>query len=833
MSLLRPARRAGLCCIAATSLLSVAVFPSAGHAQPGGNQAQPEKEPSGDASTPDAVQPPVLLSEVNSVAPPDVELEQAVYVDLELTIDERGSVTDVRVMDAPMADLADAAQRSARGFQFQPARVGTTPTAVVIEYRYWFRPEPQVPDAPTETKARATEQNASQSASEARGDIDSPPATAPPPQQAHSKPSPSARPTEDEEVFEAVAEAPPPPRETTKRTIPVQRIVRVPGTRGDALRSIEILPGVARAPQGVNPIIRGSAQSESTTFIDGTQLPLLYHFGGVTSVIPSRLLESVELYPGNFSARYGRVSGGIIEARLKDPAPEHFGAVVDLSLVDSGAIVEAPINDDIAVAAGVRRSNIDFVFDSFVPDGTFNVVAAPLYWDYQNIWNIKLGRDQRLRVAVFGTRDQLKLIFAEPSRVDPQFDGNVSGALEHHRLQLLHDVRFSGVRQSLNLTFGKDVLRQRFGVNAHAHLDAWVLDGRGQWDIPVGTRAEITAGFDAQSQFYSGAYLGSAASASEGDAPFPDGSRGELLVNQTTFELIAPALWAEAALHPIDGWTLVPGFRADYFHHLSALTLNPRFSQRVNLSEQTVVKSGIGWFSQAPLYYESLEPVGNADIKPYHAMHVSLGVESQLGDFISIGSEGFYKYLYDRIVGTEGGVPPRLINEGRGRIYGIESSIDFAPSPSSFATMTYTLSRSERQDREEPWRLFDEDQTHIFNLAASAGLGAGWELGGRFRYVTGNPYTPVQRAVYDAGRDTYVPEFGGINSGRNAAFHQLDVRLEKQFRFEPMSLALYLDIQNVYNRQNPEGYDYSYDYSKREQVTGTPFFPNFGVRGEL
>jgi hypothetical protein len=44
---------------------------------------------------------------------------------------------------------------------------------------------------------------------------------------------------------------------------------------------------------------------------------------------------------------------------------------------------------------------------------------------------------------------------------------------------------------------------------------------------------------------------------------------------------------------------------------------------------------------------------------------------------------------------------------------------------------------------------------------------------------------------------------------------------------------VYLDLQNVYAADNPEGYSYSYDYRVREVATGTPFFPNLGLRGEL
>lgn len=788
-----------------------------------------------------AVTPPILLTVADTEPPGAAELDQPTAVDLLLTIQPDGSVSSVRVIAPGTPLLDDAARARALGFRFEPARLQSEPISVEVEYRYWFIPEPSAPET-----AGDEPDDGGETTDASLAGAGSAPAPASPPGSeseaiAPAESSPEAADaaaaeagvTELSDVFEAVAEVVAPPREPTRRELPVERLVRVPGTRGDALRAVETLPGVARAPQGTNPIIRGSAQFESATFVDGTHLPLLYHFGGVTSVIPSRLLSKVELHPGNFSARYGRVSGGIIEARLRDPRSDRLAAVVDASLVDTGAIVETPLSDDVAVAFGARRSNIDFVFESFVPDGTFDVVAAPVYWDYQNIWSFDLHRYGKLRLAAFGTRDQLELVFDQPSRVDPQFDGEISGALEHHRVQLRHEVQIAAARQTVTLTVGKDVLTQRFGSDMRANLDAWAFDGRGQWDVPIGSHVDFSAGFDVATQFYFGGYRGSSASSDEGSGPIPDAGREALTVDETSFALISPAVWTEVAVALTDEWMVIPGFRADYFRGLSAVTLNPRFTQRYALTESTTLKNGLGWFSQAPVYYESLDPVGNPDIKPSHALHTSLGVEHRFSDRLQVGAEGFHKYLYDRIVGTDGGVPPKFINDGRGRVYGLETNLDFVPTSTTYAVLSYTLSRSERQDRDDPWRLFDLDQTHVLSLAASQDLGAGWELGARFRYVTGNPKTPIDRAVFDAGSGQYVPVLGAINSARDSAFHQLDVRAQKTFTWDAFSLAVYLDVQNAYNRENAEGEEYSYDYSQREQVSGLPFFPNFGVRGEL
>jgi hypothetical protein len=232
------------------------------------------------------------------------------------------------------------------------------------------------------------------------------------------------------------------------------------------------------------------------------------------------------------------------------------------------------------------------------------------------------------------------------------------------------------------------------------------------------------------------------------------------------------------------------------------------------------------------VYYESIAGVGNPNIRPYHALHTSLGVEKRFGESFSVDVDGFYKYLYDRVVATEGGSDPHFENDGTGRIVGLETEARLDHGP-YYGLVSYTLSRSERRDRNDPWRLFDNDQTHILNLAAGANLGAGWNVGARFRFISGNPTTPVTGAVYDVNADAYRPRYGAQNSQRDPAFHELDVRVDKQFRIGSGSLGGYLELLNAYNAENAEGYGYSYDYKKRTRATSLPFFPNLGLKGEL
>jgi len=79
-----------------------------------------------------------------------------------------------------------------------------------------------------------------------------------------------------------------------------------------------------------------------------------------------------------------------------------------------------------------------------------------------------------------------------------------------------------------------------------------------------------------------------------------------------------------------------------------------------------------------------------------------------------------------------------------------------------------------------------------------------WEVGLKWRFVGGAPYTP-----YDLDKSSLVEawnvqgqgylDYRRYNTERLTASHQLDLRVDKEYYFRKWSLNLYLDIQNLYN----------------------------------
>ena len=128
--------------------------------------------------------------------------------------------------------------------------------------------------------------------------------------------------------------------------------------------------------------------------------------------------------------------------------------------------------------------------------------------------------------------------------------------------------------------------------------------------------------------------------------------------------------------------------------------------------------------------------------------------------------------------------------------------------------------------------LFEYDQPIVLTALASHQLPRNWRVGSRFRFGSGNPYTPVTNRVQRLDDRSFRPVYGERDAERLPPFYQLDVRVDKDYIFRNWKLTAYLDLQNATNAQNVEVQGYNYDYSEEDPVTGLPLLPAFGFRGE-
>jgi outer membrane receptor protein involved in Fe transport len=265
---------------------------------------------------------------------------------------------------------------------------------------------------------------------------------------------------------------------------------------------------------------------------------------------------------------------------------------------------------------------------------------------------------------------------------------------------------------------------------------------------------------------------------------------------------------------------------------------NPRLAAAFHATKKLTLTAGGGIYSQPP-NPEDMSPVfGNPNLTVSRSVQVSGGVGYKLRPTLSLEVVGFYKRLIDLVARNENPSPPiadSLTQDEIGRAYGAQLLLRQELLRGFFGWVTYSISRSERKDHpDQDWRLFDFDQTHVLGVLASYQLGRGWDVGGRFRYTTGFPRTPVIGG-YDniPNLQASDPIFGAHNSIRIPAFYQLDVRVERAMVLRRLKLNVFLDVQNVTNRKNPEEIIYNYNYRQRAYITGFPTLALLGARVEF
>ncbi|PIF03310.1 MAG: hypothetical protein CR987_00335, partial [Draconibacterium sp.] len=124
---------------------------------------------------------------------------------------------------------------------------------------------------------------------------------------------------------------------------------------------------------------------------------------------------------------------------------------------------------------------------------------------------------------------------------------------------------------------------------------------------------------------------------------------------------------------------------------------------------------------------------------------------------------------------------------------------------------SYTFVRSEFEDANQKLIPTAWDNRHIFNMTLMKSLPRNWDIGIKWRYAGGAPYTPYDIEKSQIIRNWDIQskgflDYSKFNSLRLRAFHQLDIRVDKTFYFNKWELGFYFDVQNAYNfkSENPD-----------------------------
>lgn len=631
--------------------------------------------------------------------------------------------------------------------------------------------------------------------------------------------------------FETTVETKASTIQTSQKNISAVEASKIAGTGGDAIKAVSTLPGVARSSfSGSNVIIRGSAPDDTGYLIDGHQVPIIFHFGGFSSVVNTDLLDEIIYLPGGFGSPYGRFNGGFVGVRTRNPKDDGTHGYVFMDIINGGFLLESPLGSGWSFGITGRRSYIGDVFKLIAKNNkAFDFTLAPYFYDGLATLSKKIDENQNVKLTYVGSYDELSFLLKEPSSTQPAIRGPFNNITKFWRTILTYDYKISPddnfhfTSAYGNDSVSIDVSELSFNINRNA------TSTRSEWNHRFNLFNRTRIGID--NQYANGEV--------KFKLPVFDGTpinRTNLIEGQTRISEANVGTFIEhrvGVLEDPEKWTLTPGLRYDHFRSTRENLVSPRLASRFEIDPIWALRMGTGIYYQSPDPRYTDEVYGNTQIKAPMSIHYVLGFETKpqvswLNTF-SLESDVFFKDLNKEIVSDP---VLKYSNEGRGKVYGLEL-FSKATIGQWTGQLSYTLSRSTRQSPAQSESTFQYDQTHNITFVGSVKTATQLEFGVRGRYVTGNPATPNVGARLDSDQDAYIGSRGTPYSTRLPSFFQLDFRLDRKWVYTNWILNAYLDIQNITNNKNVESITYSYDFSEKAYVTGLPIIPSFGLRAEF
>jgi len=618
----------------------------------------------------------------------------------------------------------------------------------------------------------------------------------------------------------------------------IQEIERSPGSNRDISKVIQSLPGVASSPSFRNDVIvRGGGPGENRFYLDGVEIPYLNHFstqgasGGPVGIINVDFIREVQLYSSAFPAARGNALSSVMDLRQVDGNREKFGGRISLGSSDLALTLNGPISKNSSLIFSVRRSYLQLLFSAL------KLPFLPTYNDYQLKYKIDLDKRNQLSVISIGALDKNKLntgisnpdafqqYILQSLPVNDQWSYTFGLVYRHFRAKgydtwvlSRNMLNNDQIKYTNNVEVPDSLLFKYNSQEAENKLRYEGLTDLVKWKITYGAGLEYAK---YTNQTYQKVFI-----------------ENQLLTLDYNSKI---EMWKWNVFAQVnraflnDRLNLNLGMRMDannYSDRMNNLLnqFSPRFSASYAfVPDKFFLNFNVGRYYQLPAY-TSLGFRSNSGalvndslgIKYISADHVVLGLEYLPKQNAKISLEGFYKYyrnypfsIKDSVAlaskgtdfGSVGDEP--LLPISKGRAYGFEVLVRNADFFKFNVIMTYTFVRSEFTNYYGQYIPSAWDNRHLINVTVGRKFKYNWEIGAKWRFAGGQPYTPWDMdksslvEAWDAQGRGYL-DYAAFNTLRLTSFNQIDIRIDKGFYFKKWSLMFYLDIQNVLNFQSQQ-----------------------------
>ncbi|OGB65298.1 MAG: hypothetical protein A2Y94_01270 [Caldithrix sp. RBG_13_44_9] len=644
-----------------------------------------------------------------------------------------------------------------------------------------------------------------------------------------------------------------------------EEIRSFPGGFEDVVRTVSTLPGVAINTSGGRNdlLVRGGGPSENLYIIENIEVPNINHFGtqgnssGSLSFVNLDYVDNVYFSTGGFMARYGDKLSSVLELSLADGRTDRFGGKILISATQYGLNLEGLVAKSGNFIFSARQSYLDLIFKAA------GLPFVPIYTDF----NFSMQYD-------ISPKDQLYLLgLTAIDRVDRDQgteENRVTNAslLDNTQNQYITGANYRRLLDHgfLDFTFSANLFQYRFSqfdaneieyFNSKTDEQEYNLKLSHFWGISP--KFNLLSGVSLKSIYNNNTTIFGDTIYDRSGNRIPPSSIGVAPYNQTDSraQKINGFFETEYQLSPEVG--INAGIRLDYYTFIDApFYLSPRLAFKYKLTQKLTARLSGGIYYQSPSYVWTVNPI-NEKLKALRNQMSILGLDYLFQKDLRLLLEGYYKRYSDLPTGTIPGVTDYIVitntgtgfggsqddfqsfgyfdlrSSAKGQSYGMDVLLQkkFSEIP-CYGQVSLTLGESKFTAGNGLQYPGQFDQHYIFNLSGGYIFNKNWEFSSKFRLFSGIPYTPVYRPSENPvkpGNIENLPE--EYLSARLNTAHHLDIRIDRYFYRNNLTLIIFVDIQNIYNFKIPQRP--RYDFWNDEVITSSAIgiLPSIGISAEI
>jgi len=610
---------------------------------------------------------------------------------------------------------------------------------------------------------------------------------------------------------------------------------RIPSAAEEVVRITSRLPGTASGGISTRNHIRGGEVNEVLFLLDGHRLYEPYHlkdFQSVATIVNSSAIDGIDFYTGAYPARFGDRMSGVINMSLREPQ-KAVETELSLSFFNTSVLSLGTFGDssqgDWLIAA--RRGNLDLIADVINPD-----IGSPDYSDFLLHGGWKFGERTQFSANLLISND--KLVLADIDRGEA-----ASATYENRVLWLRWRADWSDRLRSETVMSVSQISNRRVGTLDLPQIVAGTLDESREFDA-FGLKQDWTYvasqnwmfSFGIEGKHQDADYRFSSTKVVA--APF-DQILDNVPLEVRNFDL-APegaqySAYVEARWQARPNLIIDAGLRWDQQSYTTAendAQSSPRLSVLYKAGERTEFRLGWGQFSQAQEINELQVSDGvGTFFRAQRAEHVVANLKHRFANDINVDISYYRKSFRT--------VRPRFENAFNSLTLLPEIQFDrYRIDPVSAEATGAELMLSEGDAGQLLFWWFGYAWSEVRDKTLDQKIARSWDqthtvkagLSWRWRKWD----LSVAGEVHTGWPKTELVDLD-LNSARYSVFHTLDARVSREFDVRRGDLTVFLEVSNLYDRDNPCCTEYSViTTATGSELTGKeahwlPLVPSLGI----